>query len=78
MNENYKKPKKIKLAKSEQMLLNNYKNPKIRNEIKKQILAELEFEKDRLPIHRKWECQAILSEIQAWETHELRKERLPF
>ena len=72
MNENYKNPK-IELTKSEQILLNNYKNPKIRNEIKKQILAELEFEKDRLPTHRKWGCQAILSEIQAWETWEKQK-----
>ena len=53
-------------------MIENYKNPKTRNEIKKRILAELEMDKrlNNLPLHRKWECEAILSDIKAFEVYE--------
>lgn len=52
-------------------MIENYKNPKIRNEIKSRITTELQTL--GLPKHRKWECEAILSDIQAWENHESQK-----
>ena len=46
----------------------DYKNSKFRNEIKKRVLAELGT--NNLPPHRKQECEAILSDLQVWETWE--------
>ena len=58
-------------------MLENYKDPKIRNEIKERILAELEknLTTHNLPILKKWTYEIILSNIQAWERYEKRIKR---
>ena len=66
MNENYKK---LKLSDLKYESFPSYRDPKIRNEIKKSTLQTLEFG-NNLPSYVKRECEAILSDIQIWETWE--------
>lgn len=53
--------------------MDNYKNPEIRNEIKRRIQAELQD--PNLPKHRRWICERIMYEIEVWEKEEELKKK---
>jgi|YNPNPStandDraft_1061719.scaffolds.fasta_scaffold160574_1 hypothetical protein len=48
--------------------MENFRNPKIREEIKKRLEDEIEYKE--LPFHRKEECEGILYLISVFEKEE--------
>jgi len=55
-------------------MIRNLKNPKIRDKIKRQLLAELKYSPN-LPKHRKQEIEALLCLIEAHKKHEIERKK---